>query len=68
MEFDELSQFDIENYVETGDSFDKAGAYGIQGYGSQFIKKINGCYYNVMGFPINKFYREIKKILQNSEK
>lgn len=63
VEFDTLSQFDIENYIETGESFDKAGAYGIQGFGSQFIKKINGCYFNVMGFPINKFYQELKKIL-----
>lgn len=68
VEFDELSQFDIENYVATRESFDKAGAYAIQGYGSQFIKKINGCYYNVMGFPINKFYREIKKMLIKVEK
>lgn len=68
VEFDTLSQFDIENYVDTGESFDKAGAYAIQGYGSQFIKKINGCYYNVMGFPINKFYQEIKIILQKYEK
>ena len=66
--FDDLSQFDIENYVDTGESFDKAGAYGIQGYGSQFIKKINGCYFNVMGFPINRFYQEIKKILLIGEK
>ncbi len=68
VEFDTLSQFDIENYIETGDSFDKAGAYGIQGYGSQFIKKINGCYFNVMGFPTNRFYREIKKIMQKEVK
>ncbi|MFA7057654.1 MAG: Maf family protein [Candidatus Cloacimonadales bacterium] len=64
VEFDELSQFDIENYVDTGESFDKAGAYAIQGFGSQFIKKITGCYFNVMGFPINRFNREIKKILR----
>lgn len=64
VEFDELSQFDIEDYVETGESFDKAGAYGIQGFGSQFIKKINGCYFNVMGFPINRFNREIKIVLR----
>lgn len=68
VEFDVLSQFDIENYIDTGESFDKAGAYGIQGYGSQFIKKINGCYFNVMGFPINRFYQEIKKILQGEVK
>jgi septum formation protein len=68
VDFDDLSHFDIENYIETGESFDKAGAYGIQGYGSQFIKKISGCYFNVMGFPANRFYREIKKIMQKEVK
>ncbi|HCX73210.1 MAG TPA: hypothetical protein DHM37_05785, partial [Candidatus Cloacimonas sp.] len=38
-------------------------AYGIQGYGSQFIRKLNGCYFNVMGFPITKFYELLKDIL-----
>ncbi len=63
VEFDDLSDKVIDQYIETGDCFDKAGGYGIQGISSQFIKKINGCYFNVMGFPINKFARELKKLL-----
>ena len=43
---------------------DKAGAYGIQDdYGAVFIKSINGCYYNVLGFPAAKIYEELKKII-----
>ena len=55
--FSELSDGEIDAYLETGEPFDKAGAYGIQGYGAIFIKKIDGCYFNVMGFPLNRFYR-----------
>ncbi len=62
VEFAALSEKEIEEYIKTGEPFDKAGGYGIQGYGSQFIKKINGCYFNVMGFPIHLFYNMIKKI------
>ena len=57
----ELSDDDIESYIMTKEPFDKAGSYGIQGYGSQFIGKLVGDYYNVMGFPISTFY----EILQN---
>ena len=46
----------IHDYVDTEIPYDKAGGYGIQSHGgSSFISNINGCYYNVMGFPINKF-------------
>lgn len=55
--FKELTENEISEYIKTGEPFDKAGAYGIQGYGSQFIRSIQGCYFNVMGFPINLFYR-----------
>jgi septum formation protein len=54
--FKELTAREIEDYINTEEPMDKAGAYGIQGYGSQFIQKINGCYFNVMGFPVSKFY------------
>ncbi len=62
VEFAPLSEAEIQAYVETGEPMDKAGAYGIQGFGSQFIKRINGCYFNVMGFPIHLFYRMLKDI------
>ncbi|MBS3766673.1 MAG: septum formation protein Maf [Candidatus Cloacimonetes bacterium] len=61
--FYKLTKKEIEEYIATEEPMDKAGAYGIQGYGSQFIKKIEGCYFNVMGFPVPLFYRMCKKIL-----
>lgn len=62
-----LTKDDIYQYIETNEHEDKAGGYGIQGYGSQFIKKINGCYFNVMGFPISLFYNMLKNNLNNKE-
>jgi len=59
IKFITLSEAEIREYVRTGEGFDKAGGYGIQGYGSQFIEKITGCYFNVMGFPVNLFYRMV---------
>jgi len=44
----------IENYLATGESMDKAGAYAIQGIGALFVEEINGCYNNVVGLPLNK--------------
>ena len=48
----ELSSREIEDYIRTGEPIDKAGAYGIQGYGSLFVEGIVGDYYNVMGLPV----------------
>lgn len=62
VEFEEISAVLLENYLATKDSLDKAGAYGIQGPSLPFIKKINGSYSNVVGFPINKIYNEINQI------
>lgn len=60
--FKPMSDEDIREYVSTGEPMDKAGAYGIQRYGSQFIDKIDGCYFNVMGFPIPLFYEMCIKL------
>ena len=46
----------ITYYVNNFKTLDKAGSYGIQDFFSVWIEKINGCYYNVMGLPISKFY------------
>lgn len=56
-----LDDLEIQRYIDTGSPMDKAGAYGIQDdLGSIFVKKIEGDYYNVVGFPINAFYQTLK--------
>lgn len=59
----DLSDNEIEEYVAGGDPMDKAGAYGIQGFFAKYIKKIDGDYYNVVGLPVGRLYREMKNIL-----
>ena len=59
-----MSEEEIEEYVDTGDPLDKAGAYGIQGYFAKHIEKIDGDYYNVVGLPIGKLYHELKNIIE----
>lgn len=53
---------EIEEYVRGGSPMDKAGAYGIQDdYGAVFVRRIEGCYYNVMGFPLSRFYESLQE-------
>ncbi|HEY5586568.1 MAG TPA: Maf family protein [Ruminiclostridium sp.] len=52
----------IKAYIGTKEPFDKAGAYGIQGYGSLIVEKIEGCYFNVMGLPIFKLSCMLKQL------
>ena len=52
----------INEYIATKEPFDKAGAYGIQGYGSLLVEKIDGCYFNVMGLPIFKLSCMLDKL------
>lgn len=52
VEFFELTDTEIENYLDTNEYCDKAGSYGIQGFGGLFVKGIKGDYYNVVGLPI----------------
>ncbi|KKI92303.1 septum formation protein Maf [Bacillus sp. SA1-12] len=57
--FFQLSQKEIEEYVSTGEPMDKAGAYGIQGFGALLVEKIHGDYYAVVGLPIARTNREL---------
>jgi len=60
--FRELSEADINHYIESCPPYDKAGSYGIQDWSAVFVKEIKGCYDNVVGFPISRFYQELKKL------
>lgn len=62
VEFYELTDKEIAEYVATGECDDKAGAYGIQGKGGLLVKGIVGDYNNVVGFPVSRIARELKKL------
>ncbi|MDR0222819.1 MAG: Maf family protein [Oscillospiraceae bacterium] len=63
VEFFPLSDEETSAYIQTGEPFDKAGAYGIQGAGMLLVKGITGDFYNVMGLPIGVLSRKLKKFL-----
>ena len=62
VKFFDLDDETINWYLDTGEPFDKAGAYGIQGYGRVLVEKIDGDYYSIMGFPISNFLENLRKI------
>ena len=70
--FRKLDENEICSYVESGSPMDKAGSYGIQDdYGAVFVEKINGCFYNVVGFPLARFYSTLQHLnaqLESSNK
>ena len=59
--FRHFSASEIEWYLNTGEYRDKAGAYAVQGYASLFIDRLEGCYFNVVGFPIAVFEKLCRK-------
>lgn len=59
--FRSLSTDEIRAYLSCGESYDKAGAYGIQGRGGLLVEKIEGCYFNVVGLPLGRLYLMLKK-------
>lgn len=58
--FFNLTEDEISSYVGSGEPDDKAGAYAIQGKGSLFVEKINGDYFNIVGFPVSEVNRHLK--------
>jgi septum formation protein len=60
--FREISAGEIGKYIATGEPFDKAGAYAIQGYASAFVDRIEGCYFNVVGLPVALLMRMFKRL------
>ena len=64
VEFAPMTEEEMQAYVASGDPMDKAGAYGIQGGASRFIRGIRGCYFNVVGLPVHRLYEEWKAWLE----
>ncbi|MBM3210948.1 septum formation inhibitor Maf [Candidatus Poribacteria bacterium] len=59
--FRKISEDEIIDYIETGEHRGKAGAYGIQGRAAAFVKRIEGCYFNVVGLPLAKLSQKLRK-------
>lgn len=55
------------NYIDNNSTLDKAGGYGIQDWFSVWVKRIDGCYYNVMGMPISRFYKYYNSVKKKIE-
>ena len=62
VEFTRISDIDIDAYIQTKEPFDKAGAYGIQGIGGRFVRKVDGCYFNVMGLPLSRLWEILRQM------
>lgn len=63
VKFSELTESEITKYIESDEPMDKAGSYGIQGKGGVFVEEIRGCYYNVVGLPLNRLRNMLLEII-----
>lgn len=62
--FRHLEHEEILDYIKSGSPMDKAGAYGIQDdFGAVFVRRIDGCYYNVVGLPLTRLYDTLKRVI-----
>ena len=61
--FQHLTDKQIQFYIDNYNPLDKAGSYGIQDWFAVCVKKIDGCFYNVMGMPLSNFYNRLSKII-----
>jgi septum formation protein len=60
--FRPLRDDEIERYIDTGEPMDKAGAYGIQGFGATIVERVDGDYFAVMGLPLNRLARLFERL------
>lgn len=60
VEFFEMTSEEKEKYLDSGEAFDKAGGYAVQGEAARYIKGLNGDYFNVVGLPVSLLYRTLK--------
>jgi septum formation protein len=63
--FGALEETEIERYIATGEPMDKAGAYGIQGFGACLVEEVRGSYTNVVGLPVRRLYLCLKEVFNN---
>ena len=60
--FRTLSSREIDQYIDTGEPMDKAGAYGIQGYGATIVERVDGAYFAVMGLPLQRLVQLLREL------
>lgn len=65
VEFNPMTESEIEEYISCSEPYDKAGSYGVQGKACVYIKGLNGDYFNVVGLPVSRLYNELKKLINN---
>ncbi|MEA2077176.1 MAG: Maf family protein [Candidatus Marinimicrobia bacterium] len=66
--FRKLGDEEIQNYIAGGSPMDKAGAYGIQDLNTKLVESINGCFYNVIGFPVTQFKKVWDRLFVNGNR
>ena len=65
--FSVIDNAELQHYLDSGEPYDKAGAYGIQGYAARWIPRIDGDYFNVMGLPLAATVRLLKELSYSSD-
>lgn len=65
VEFNPMTAEEIEEYISSPEPYDKAGSYAVQGKACVYIKGLNGDYFNVVGLPVSRLYKELLKLVNN---
>ena len=65
VEFNPMTAEEIEEYISSSEPYDKAGSYAVQGKACVYIKGLNGDYFNVVGLPVSRLYKELLKLVNN---